>query len=189
MITQVSVANDPARGIHGVQFKELKSFPDDRGFFREILRFNDPVFESRNSFGQWSHSKMGRNTVKAWHYHHVQIDWWYVAIGVAHVALYDLREESPTYKRKLEFKLGDAELDPEVITATVKIPQGVLHGCKVLSDFAHLFYITSETYNPEDEGRYPFNSEVVPHSWGNEAELIVAPNDRKAFVPKNPRKK
>ena len=165
-------------------------FPDERGFFREVVRHNDPIFENKSSlFAQWSHSKMARNTVKAWHYHHLQIDWWYIGMGVAHVVLYDLREESPTYKRKMEFKLGDSDLDREALTTLMKIPQGVLHGCKVLSDFAHLFYITSETYSPDDEGRYPFNSDVVPHNWGTAEELIVAANDKKVIPPKNPRRR
>ena len=130
---------------------------------------------------------MSKNTVKAWHYHHVQFDWWYIGLGVVNVVLYDLREESPTFQKKIEFKLGDSELDGEAFASVVRIPPGVAHGCKCLSDFAHLFYITSETYNPNDEGRYPFNSPLIPHNWGNESELITVPNDRRAFVPTSPR--
>lgn len=173
--------------IEGVLFKNLRSYPDDRGFFREIVRYNDDFFSE--GFAQWSHSKMGRNTVKAWHYHHLQVDWWYVGLGVIHTVLYDNRKESPTYSRKIEFKLGDREVDNGALEAVVRIPQGVLHGCKVLSDTAHLFYITSQSYNPNDEGRFPFNSDIVSHDWGEESSLIVAPNDRKAFEPTNPRVK
>ena len=80
--------------------------------------------------------------------------------------------------------MGESELDSEAITAVVKIPTGVLHGLKVLSDFAFLFYITSQIYDPKDEGRIPFNSELVPFSWGdNNSELIVAANDRKLHIP------
>ncbi|MCC6219869.1 MAG: dTDP-4-dehydrorhamnose 3,5-epimerase family protein [Deltaproteobacteria bacterium] len=165
-----------------VQFKDLKTFPDDRGFFREVVRVSDDFF--REGFGQWSHSKMGKDTVKAWHFHHRQVDWWYVGLGVIHTVLYDLREESPTFKKKLEFKLGENSLDPQALTAVVRIPTGVLHGCKVLSEQAHLFYITSRTYDPNDEGRFPFNSEIVPHKWGGKNEtLIVAENDKRTFMP------
>lgn len=176
--------------LFNVEFKELKTHPDDRGFFREIIRGKDSVFsgpQNKISFAQWSHNKMSKNAVKAWHYHHLQFDWWYIGCGVVWVVLFDLREESPTYKKKIEFKLGESEIDDEAITTVVRIPPGVAHGCKCLSDFAHLFYITSETYNPKDEGRYPFNSPTIPHSWGNESELIVAPNDRKTFVPNSSR--
>jgi dTDP-4-dehydrorhamnose 3,5-epimerase len=174
-----------ANTLSGVEFKELITFNDDRGFFREVIRCNDPFFG--NGFGQWSHSKMAKNTVKAWHYHHLQIDWWYVPIGVIHVVLYDDREESSTFKKKIEFKLG--EDDSSCLNAVVKIPQGVVHGCRVLTDFAHLFYVTSKTYNPKDEGRHPFDSDHVPHSWGSNDDLIVSANDKVGFIPESAREK
>ena len=118
---------------------------------------------------------MERNVVKAWHYHHLQTDWWYVGLGLLEVVLFDNREESPTFKTKLCFHLGD---DHE---ACVQIPPGVLHGAKVLSDFAHLFYITSQTYNPDDEGRFRYDSSIVDHDWGK--DLIVSERDKKDFVP------
>lgn len=188
MIEKFSDTNSVENKLSGVMFKELRTFPDDRGFFRELVRHNDPFFEAdgksqERCFAQWSHSKMAKHTVKAWHFHHLQIDWWYVPIGLVHVVLYDNREESNTFKKKIEFYLGDGEDEPRTLSAVVKIPQGVLHGCRVLSEFAHLFYITSRTYDPNDEGRFPFNSELVPHSWGREAELIVAANDRRLFMP------
>ena len=171
--------------INGVKRKVLTSHPDDRGFFREIIRDNDPFFAE--GFAQWSHSKMQKNTVKAWHFHHRQVDWWYVGLGSIEAVLYDNREESSTFGNLLSFRLGDPDEDPQAEAAVVRIPQGVLHGAKVLSDTAHLFYITSCTYDPKDEGRLPFNSPEVPFSWGEDKELIVAENDRRTFIPPYPR--
>lgn len=172
----------PENTISGVVFKNLKTFSDGRGFFRELVRSTDEFFAE--GFAQWSHSLMQQNTVKAWHFHNLQVDWWYVGLGVIHAVLYDNREESPTYRRKIEFLLGEEHVNYSALRAVVKIPQGVLHGCKVLTESAHLFYITSQTYDLNDEGRYPFNSTLVPHTWGDEAKLIVADNDRRTFVPK-----
>lgn len=190
MITRITETDEAANKIVGVEFKQLKTHPDDRGFFRELIRFNDPFFEQSpvggetpRSFGQWSHSKMGQNTVKAWHYHHIQTDWWYCPIGLIHVVLYDNRSESPSYQRKIEFQLGGVENNAQVLSAVVKIPPGVCHGCRVMTDTAHLFYITSETYDPADEGRLSFNSPAVPHFWGDEESLIVAQNDMRDFIP------
>ncbi len=172
--------------IVGVEFKLLKTWPDDRGFFREIVRHNDPVFEG-GRFAQWSHSKMTKDVVKAWHFHHVQYDWWYLAAGQAQTVLFDNRPESPTYKTKIEILMGDSEkYGKDTHEVCVRIPPGVLHGLKILSDDAHLFYITSETYNPDEEGRVPFNSELVPHNWG--AEAITVERDRKPFTPRAARK-
>lgn len=170
--------NDQILGVH---FKALKSLPDNRGFFREVIRVTDPFF-GPSSFAQWSHSKMTKDVVKAWHYHHLQTDWWYLGMGEILTVLYDNREESPTYHTKLEFKMGDSDsFSKEAIEVCVKIPPGVLHGCRVLSEKAHLFYITSHTYDPNDEGRFPFNSETIPHNWGDGA--VTVENDRRSFTP------
>lgn len=172
--------------IEGVIFKPLVSHGDDRGFFREIVRITDPFF-GQGAFGQWSHSKMQKGVVKAWHFHHKQIDWWYVPFGKIQTILFDNREESPTFQKKLTFFMGDSFAHGEdVHEVCVKIPQGVLHGCEVLSDSAHLFYITSEIYNPEDEGRFPFDSDVVGHKWECK-EPITSAQDRTTFIPPHQR--
>ncbi len=173
--------------ICGVEAKLLHSHGDQRGFFREIVRANEPVFSGGN-FGQWSHSKMQKNVVKAWHYHHVQFDWWYVPFGKVQTVLFDDRPESPTYRTKLVFKMGEtAKYGPDVFEVCVRIPPGVLHGCKVLSKEAHLFYITSVTYDPNEEGRFPFDQgpKGLKHRWGK--NVIVADNDRRHFVPTSTR--
>ncbi len=176
----------PKDAIIGVECKLLKSHGDDRGFFREIIRFSDPFFAARDRFAQWSHSRMAKNVVKAWHYHHVQTDWWYVPIGQVETVLFDNRPESSTYKKKLVFRMGDtARFGADTFEVCVHIPPGVLHGCKVLSDEAHLFYITSEIYDPTEEGRFPFDSPLVGHPWGN--DVIVADNDKRTFEPVRPR--
>lgn len=172
--------------ILGVEVKQLLSFPDERGFFREIIRVTDSVFKDADNFAQWSHSKMGLHTVKAWHFHHVQTDWWYCGVGLMHTVLFDLREESPTFRKKYELKMGEKELGGAEVV--LKIPPGVAHGCKVLSDFAHLFYVTSRTYDPNDEGRYPYDSSQVGHDWGS-GEWIVSERDKKIFIPTAPRRK
>lgn len=175
----------PDNLIEGVEIKLLKSHGDERGFFREVIRRSDSLFKD-GAFAQWSHSRMVKNTVKAWHYHHVQFDWWYVPMGKVQTVLFDNRSESSTYKHMQIFQLGETEkYGPETLAACVRIPPGVLHGCRVLSEDAHLFYITSETYDPKDEGRFPFNDPVVPFNWGEDA--ITVENDRRAFVPAHAR--
>ena len=182
----------PAKdSIIGVDCKLLVSHGDDRGFFREVVRASDPFFikteaPELNPFAQWSHSKMQKNVVKAWHYHHVQYDWWYLPIGQIETVLYDNRPESPTYQQKLVFRMGETRrYGADTFEICVRIPPGVLHGCKVLSDEAHLFYITSEIYTPNEEGRFRYDSPQVPHIWGS--DVIVAANDKRDFVPTSTR--
>jgi len=165
-----------------VVLKPLVSHGDERGFFREIIRASDSFFGGRDGFAQWSHSRMTRGVVKAWHYHHVQIDWWYVPIGQTETVLFDNRPESPTYRQKMVFRMGETRrYGADTLEVCVRIPPGVLHGCKVLSDEAHLFYITSEIYDPTEEGRFPYDSPLVRHDWGG--DVIVADNDKRTFEP------
>ena len=146
----------PKVSIEGVEVKELVTHADERGFFREVIRETDGFFDH---FGQWSHSLMYPGTVKAWHIHKLQTDWWYV-VGAVKVALYDTREESPTKGQLMEFLMGD--LQP----GCVKIPPGVAHGYKVIGgDPAMLVYMTDRFYNPADEGRTPHNQPGINYDW------------------------
>jgi dTDP-4-dehydrorhamnose 3,5-epimerase len=144
--------------IQGVETKELVTHPDERGFFRELIRATDPFFAG--AFGQWSHSCMLQDVVKAWHVHKTQVDWWYVPAGLLKVALHDLRQGSPTRGETMELLMGDHQ--PARI---LKIPSGVAHGCKVLSGPAHLFYVTSKAYDPAEEGRIPHDDPKIGYDW------------------------
>jgi dTDP-4-dehydrorhamnose 3,5-epimerase len=46
----------------------------------------------------------------------------------------------------------------------VKIPPGVAHGCRAL-ERSHLFYVTSNVYSPEDEGRIPHDDPTIDYDW------------------------
>lgn len=144
--------------IEGVVLHDLVTHVDERGFFREIIRVTDDFF--KEGFGQWSHAVMYHGAAKAWHIHRQQVDWWYVVGGPLKVALHDLRPDSPTYKQTMEFLMGDHQ--PARI---LKIPPGVAHGCKAIGETAHLFYITSHTYNPADEGRIPHDDPAIGYDW------------------------
>ena len=144
--------------INGVEIKELKTFNDDRGFFREIIRVTDDFFADQ--FGQWSHSLVFDGVIKAWHFHRIQTDWWYIVSGVLRIGLCDLREESDTYKQTMDFLMGD--LQPARV---LKIPPGIAHGCKTVQGPVHLFYLTSHVYNPDDEIRIPYNDAEIDFDW------------------------
>jgi dTDP-4-dehydrorhamnose 3,5-epimerase len=144
--------------IEGVIIQDLVTHVDERGFFREIIRVNDGLFEE--GFGQWSHSLMYQGVVKAWHLHKIQVDWWYVGLGVLKVALHDTRPESATFRETMEIMMGENQP-----ARVLRIPPGVAHGCKCISGPAHLFYITSKTYNPVDEGRIAYDDPVVGYDW------------------------
>jgi len=144
--------------IEGVVVKKLITLADRRGFFREIIRGTDNFFAE--GFGQLSHSRMFNGVTKAWHYHHVQVDWWYVASGVLRVGLYDLRGDSATNKQTVDLLMGD--LQPAQV---IKIPPGVAYGCQTVQGPVDLFYITSGEYNAEDEFRMKYDDPEVGFDW------------------------
>ncbi|MHA2265378.1 MAG: dTDP-4-dehydrorhamnose 3,5-epimerase family protein [Candidatus Thorarchaeota archaeon] len=141
-------------------YKKLTTHRDRRGFFREVIRRDDEIFDG-GIFGQLSHSmKHTGEYTPEFHYHRHQVDWWYVPIGMMRVVLCELRDYPKT-----EFSWdGDypetvierSSNYTELITTSelaIRIPPMTAHGFKVLEGPAHLIYVTSQAYNPEDEGR------------------------------------
>jgi len=145
--------------IDGVDVKKLTTYPDERGFFREIVRSTEEI--AREGWQQISHSLMHPGVAKAWHLHATQIDWWYVPAGDLKVALYDTREGSPTRGQLQELFLGE-HYDAQLL----KIPPGVAHGCRAIGATAHLIYLTSKTYDPEhEELRIPHDDPKIGYDW------------------------
>jgi dTDP-4-dehydrorhamnose 3,5-epimerase len=76
------------------------------------------------------------------------------------VALVDLRPQSPTFGRKNTFYIGSLK------SWQVLIPPGVGHGYKVVGDGpATLVYVTNQLYDPQDEGRIPYNDPSIAYDW------------------------
>jgi dTDP-4-dehydrorhamnose 3,5-epimerase len=144
--------------IDGIVYKELATHCDERGFFREIIRVSDDFFTE--GFGQWSHSLMFDGVIKAWHFHNIQTDWWYVVGGVLRVGLCDMRPASPTCRQTMDFLMGD--IQPARV---LKIPPGIAHGCKTVQGPVNLLYLTSHVYDPADEIRIPYNDPDIRFDW------------------------
>jgi len=144
--------------IEGVVFKDLVTHADDRGFFRELIRTTDDFFSP--GFGQLSHSLVRAGVVKAWHGHTRQSQWTYVACGLLKVAIHDPRPASPTCRTTIELLLGDAQ--PSRIYL---LPPGVVHGYRCLAGPAHVFYVTSGTYDLAEEIRLPHDDREIGYDW------------------------
>lgn len=144
--------------IEGIVFKDLVTHTDRRGFFREVIRDDDEFFQGQ--FGQWGHSLMLDGVTKAWHLHQIQTDWWYVVTGILRVGLCDLRKDSPTYLKTMDFLMGDYQP-----SRVIKIPPGIAHGNQTVQGPVNLFYVTSHLYNPDDELRIPYNDPSIDFDW------------------------
>lgn len=141
--------------IEGVRVTPYTLWPDDRGYFLEVMRLSQGV-----ATAQVSAALSYPGTIKAFHYHQHQTDWWTPAAGMFQVALVDLRKDSPTFGKRNTLYAG--VLRPWQLL----IPPGVAHGYKVIgTDPALLVYVTDRFYDPEDEGRLPYNHPGIQYDW------------------------
>lgn len=160
-IGDVILSVDSPKLIDGVQVANYPLWPDDRGYFLEVIRIGSGLaahFDASTT--QVSAALSYPGTIKAFHYHLEQTDFWVAAMGMFQVVLVDLRKDSPTFGRKNTLYVG--QLRPWQIL----IPPGVGHGYKVIgSDAAMLVYVTNRVYNPKDEGRLPHNRPEIGYDW------------------------
>jgi len=145
--------------IEGVTTKRLRIIPDERGRVMEILRADDEIYQK---FGQVYYTTAYPQVVKAWHMHKKQTDFLTAISGMAKLALYDGREGSPTRGEVNEFYIG--EHNPLL----VRIPPGVYHGFKCVSDHEVIIVnCPTESYNHESPDEYrihPFDNDI-PYHW------------------------
>jgi dTDP-4-dehydrorhamnose 3,5-epimerase len=152
---------DSAGLIDGVRVQPFDIWPDDRGYFLEVIRMRQGLAASfAPETTQVSAAVSYKGTIKAFHFHRHQTDLWVPMSGVFQVALVDLRADSPTFGIKNTFYVGS--LRPWQLL----IPPGVGHGYKVVGETAGtLVYVTNQIYNPSDEGRIAYNDASIQYDW------------------------
>jgi dTDP-4-dehydrorhamnose 3,5-epimerase len=160
-IGDVILSTDSPKLIEGVRLESYSIWPDDRGYFLEVMRGGQSLvagFPAEST--QVSAACNYPGIIKAFHYHLEQTDCWTPCAGMMQVALVDLRAGSPTFGCKNTIYVG--ELRPWRIL----IPPGVGHGYKVVSSKpSMLVYVTNRIYNPKDEGRIPYNHPSIAYDW------------------------
>ena len=152
---------DAAELIDGVRLSAFDLWPDDRGYFFEVIRMRHGLardFPPETT--QVSAALSYPGTIKAFHFHQHQTDLWAPAAGMLQVALVDLRGDSRTFGVKNTIYLG--ALRPW----QALIPPGVGHGYKVIGEApAMLVYVTNRLYDPQDEGRIPHDDASIQYDW------------------------
>jgi dTDP-4-dehydrorhamnose 3,5-epimerase len=147
--------------IDGVVIRPYDVWPDDRGYFLEVVRLKQGLaapFPTEST--QVSAALSYPAAIKAFHFHRRQTDLWSPAQGMFQVALVDLRPGSRTFGLKNTLYAG--ALKPWQIL----IPPGVGHGYKVIGQQpGMLVYVTDRLYDPQDEGRIPYNDSSIAYDW------------------------
>jgi dTDP-4-dehydrorhamnose 3,5-epimerase len=145
--------------IDGVKTKKLKVLPDERGRLMEILRADDDLFLK---FGQVYMTTTYPGVVKAWHKHEKQADNLACVQGMIKLALYDPRENSPTFKEINQFYIGIHN------PLLIQIPPGVYHGWMCVSEEeAIVVNIPTKVYNyehPDEQRLDPYENDI-PYDW------------------------
>jgi dTDP-4-dehydrorhamnose 3,5-epimerase len=166
---QVAAHLQPLTTMEGVYIAPIRAFADERGAFMETFRREwFPWVNWDRIQSNCSVSKAG--VLRGLHYHHHQIDYWYLTRGTVRVGMVDLRPSSPTYMATHVMELGEAN------NAGLFIPIGVAHGFYAITD-ATLTYLVNNYYDGgQDENGVAWNDPDIGIGWGVEMPLI-SPRD------------
>jgi dTDP-4-dehydrorhamnose 3,5-epimerase len=100
--------------------------------------------------------------IKGLHYHLKQDDIWFVPPpSKAKFVLYDVRQGSPTFGKTQVIVAGGGQ------DVLVRIPAGVAHGYRPLTNPCALLYFVTKSFDPEkpDELRIPWDHPAVKDLW------------------------
>ena len=159
---------DGSDRIEGVQIVSLNPVGDERGRFVETFRkewFPQRTWEALQ--GNASYSTAG--VLRGLHYHHRQVDYWFVPSGTIRVGMCDLRPGSPTYRAVQTMEIGGTN------AVGIYIPIGVAHGFLALTD-AILTYLVDNYYDGSDEHGVAWNDPDIGLDWGTAAPCL-SPRD------------
>ncbi len=160
-----------AEPIAGVRTLRLTRHTDDRGFFLEIFRSQArgvaggelARFFEGAPVAQMNFSAVDADGhIKGLHYHLEQEDiWFFPPPSKAKVVLLDIRKGSPTFGRTQVVVAGDGA------EQLVRIPAGVAHGYRPLTNPCALLYLVTKAFDPEapDEYRIPWDHPSVRALW------------------------
>lgn len=144
----------------GVKVFDLKTRPDERGFFAEAFRIDWKELVGEDLIAQVNVSFSYPGIIRAWHRHlKGQIDYFLVLKGAMKICAYDDREVSATSTGKL-VEIVSSSNKPQL----VKIPGFYWHGVKnISSEPSLLMYFVNRLYDYQspDEKRRPWNDATI----------------------------
>lgn len=146
--------------IQGVRFRECKNIVTNNSVTKEVYR-SDWALHDREIRHIISVTALP-DAVLAWHQHLIQTDHFFPVDGTFLAALYDDRENSPSYRQLDVLRLSN--LRPGVLV----IPPGIWHGFKNLTGREATFinYFDREyQYADPDEYKLPANTDKIPFSF------------------------
>jgi len=140
--------------LEGVRAYDLKKFPDERGFFAEILRQDWKNLIGERWIVQANLSYSYPSIIRAWHKHlQGQTDYFIVVKGTMKICAYDEKTKQLDEIIASEHKLQ-----------VVRIPGHYWHGTKTIGNKPSLtvYFVTKlYDYQNPDETRRPWNDPTI----------------------------
>ncbi|MBI4248168.1 MAG: dTDP-4-dehydrorhamnose 3,5-epimerase family protein [Elusimicrobia bacterium] len=143
--------------IEGVRVVPLSQIVDERGKIMHMLKASDPHFIR---FGEIYFTCGWPGVVKAWHIHKSMVQNNACIVGRVKLVLYDLRKESPTYKKLQEIFIGEDNY------CLVQIPPGIANGYKAYGDkMAIMANCATEAHSKEEIVYEDPSRSSIPYDW------------------------
>lgn len=159
--------------IPGLLLIQRKTFPDERGFFRETVRISE--MEQAIGFpfhvAQVNHARSARDTLRGIH----AAPWnklVYVVRGSVQAVIVDLRENSPAFGKHESFTIGEEN------RSSIFIPKGCGNSYLVLSEDADYTYLTDEEWVPDKEIGIAWNDPTLNIRWEIQVEPLISEKDK-----------
>lgn len=172
--------------IKGLWYVERKQFGDERGFFAEAGHIHKLEEVSKEEFKvqQVNHSRSEDRVARGMHAE----DWKkliFVTTGVSFSALADVRPESETFKKVVNFKLGFGE---GAIRGGLFIFPGIANSVCVLKGPVEYVYLVDRLYKDRDPAGdvavSMFDNELAIEWPLKKEEMIISDRDKQAVTLK-----
>jgi dTDP-4-dehydrorhamnose 3,5-epimerase len=140
--------------LRGIKIKQISRFPDERGFFTEVMRKDWKDLFEEDTVAQANLSFTYPDVIRAWHRHlKGQTDYFLVLRGAIKICDFDDKTAEIN-------EVVSSALDLQV----VRMPGHYWHGFKTLgNEPAMLLYFTTNLYDysAPDEERRPWNDPTL----------------------------
>ena len=146
-----------------VMLVEAKSFPDDRGYFKEIFKESSFIENEINTrFVQDNFSHSSKAVFRGLHFQKnpkAQAKLVTTLRGEIFDVVVDIRKDAPTYGKWV------SEILSEQNHKLLYIPEGFAHGFCILSDEADVFYKVNQEHSPEHDTGFIWNDPEINIKW------------------------
>jgi dTDP-4-dehydrorhamnose 3,5-epimerase len=157
-------------GLAGVEWIELSTHQDERGRLAEVYR--EEWLTGRPPMIQSNVSGSKKGVLRGLHFHRRQADLWVVLSGNVFVGLFDLREGSPTFRRRAQLDFGE-EL------AALYLPPGIAHGYYAIEDSSVLYFV-DRYFTGDDEFGVAWDDPDIAIEWPSRDPIL---SDRDSANP------